>query len=162
MHTFAPEPPNLLLQEVLHAHNRIDIGADYRRGWSLSTAWEDRLHDLYPDPSNNHRFSLSLSVGDVWVNPNAEGIRLDHVVTCRLDVEMNLSKIMAITMRADGKDELVRLIFEDGSAVDLRGPRSGMKIIEHTEGSVAVATITFEGFHIIKRTGPPNDGRPAI
>lgn len=53
-----------------------------------------------------------------------------------------------LMLRTVGDTVFAHMIFDDGSAVCLRGPRSGLTSIEQKEGSIIKCEVTFDGFYI--------------
>lgn len=56
--------------------------------------------------------------------------------------------VHSLTLRAEGDIEFVQIGFEDGSTLDLKGPRSGFKYTERTENDHTVYDCEFEGFEL--------------
>lgn len=56
--------------------------------------------------------------------------------------------VESLTLRTEGDAEIVHLVFRDGSSVDLKGPRSGLKYTERVEDGVTVYDCEFEGFQL--------------
>jgi hypothetical protein len=51
-----------------------------------------------------------------------------------------------ISLRTEGDTEFVTLYFDDGSEIDLKGPRSGLKVEESEESGVIRYKCEFTGF----------------
>lgn len=54
--------------------------------------------------------------------------------------------VKALTLRTEEDTEFVTIGFEDGSTLDLKGPRSGLKHTERKENGATVYDCEFEGF----------------
>src|SRR5688572_24765977 len=136
MSIFAPNPLNATLpSEVRDAHNRIDYCVDYRRSGTSSATRKDGPNSLHSDFGDNHNPRMPTFVIDVRTDSYADGVRFEPA---SFTIELTPPKLVAVTLKAEGVEELVHLAYEDGSAVDLRGPRSGMKFKERSEGSTQV------------------------
>lgn len=57
--------------------------------------------------------------------------------------------VQSLTLRAEGETEFVTIGFEDGSTLDLKGPRSGFKHTEREENGATVYDCEFEGFELV-------------
>ena len=54
-----------------------------------------------------------------------------------------------LDLRTEDETTFVTLHYEDGSTLDLKGPRSGLKVDEHDEDGVVVYKCEFSGFELV-------------
>lgn len=54
----------------------------------------------------------------------------------------------SITLRTEDETQFVHVVFMDGSSLDLKGPRSGLRHKERDDGNRTVYDCEFEGFEL--------------